>query len=93
MMLVDKIKALYPDLSDEDFASGAVRLQDDGDGKGPYIAEWDVPGKAKPDEKKLPDPGPVQGKVDPVQLLAQFLAANPDVLALVTSAQSEGKTK
>ncbi len=43
MNLFEKIKAIYPDLTEEDFlpVSGTILLQDDSDGKGPYIAKWE----------------------------------------------------
>ena len=42
MNLFEKIKAIYPDLTEEDFLpiSGTILLQDDSDGKGLYIAKW-----------------------------------------------------
>lgn len=40
MTLHEKILAIYPELSDFDFASGTIRLQNDSDGRGDYIAEW-----------------------------------------------------
>jgi hypothetical protein len=39
-MLYDKIKQLYPDLTDNDFFT-VIRLQNDSDGKGDYIAKWE----------------------------------------------------
>jgi hypothetical protein len=41
-MLYDKIKQLYPQLTDADFIpSGTITLQNDSDGKGDYIAKWE----------------------------------------------------
>ena len=42
MALYDQIKAIYPSLTDEDFAptTGTIMLQNDSDGKGDYIAKW-----------------------------------------------------
>jgi hypothetical protein len=52
--LFSKIKNLYPELKDSDFApSGSIALQDDSDGKGPYIAAWNHPTLAKPTDKQL----------------------------------------
>ena len=52
MTLYDKIKALYPQLTDADFGIvGTIRLQNDGDGD--YIAKWEHPTLAKPTEEQL----------------------------------------
>jgi hypothetical protein len=54
MTLPEKIKALYPELKDADFApAGTVRLQNDSDGKGDYIAAWEHPTLARPTEEQL----------------------------------------
>ena len=50
--LYDKIKALYPSLTDRDFTT-TIRLQNDSDGKGDYIAAWDHPTLARPTEEQL----------------------------------------
>ena len=52
MTLYDKIKALYPELTDRDFLT-TIRLQNDSDGKGDYIAAWDHPTLARPTEEQL----------------------------------------
>lgn len=41
-MIIDQIKAFYPDLTDDDFnpLKGTIVIQDDADGKGPYIVQW-----------------------------------------------------
>ena len=39
-MLYNKIKQLYPYLTDNDFFT-VIRLQHDSDGKGDYIAKWE----------------------------------------------------
>jgi len=39
-MLYDKIKKIYPQLTDNDFLT-VIRLQNDSDGKGDYIAKWE----------------------------------------------------
>ena len=51
-MLYDKIMALYPSLTQEDFLT-VIRLQNDSDGKGDYIASWNHPTLAKPTDEKL----------------------------------------
>ena len=52
MTLYDKIKALYPELTDSDFMA-TIRLQNDSDGKGDYIALWEHPTLARPTEQEL----------------------------------------
>ena len=52
MTLYDKIKALYPELTDSDFLT-VIRLQNDSDGKGDYIAAWDHPTLARPTDEQL----------------------------------------
>lgn len=39
-MLYDKIKLIYPQLTDNDFLT-VIILQNDSDGKGDYIAKWE----------------------------------------------------
>jgi len=53
MTIRDKLIALYPELATLDFASGVVTLQNDSDGKGDYIAEWNHPTLAKPTDAQL----------------------------------------
>jgi hypothetical protein len=52
MTLYDKIKALYPELTDRDFMT-VIRLQNDSDGKVDYIAAWDHPTLARPTLEQL----------------------------------------
>jgi hypothetical protein len=52
MNLYEKIMALYPELTDNDFLT-AITLQNDSDGKGDYIKEWNHPTLAKPTEEQL----------------------------------------
>lgn len=52
MTLYDKIKALYPELTDRDFMT-VIRLQNDSDGRGDYIAAWDHPTLPRPTDKQL----------------------------------------
>ena len=54
MTLYDKIIALYPQLTDVDFIT-TIRLQNDSDGKGDYIKEWNHPTLAKPTDEQLQD--------------------------------------
>ena len=51
-MLYDKIIALYPELTDNDFLT-VIRLQNDSDGKGDYIAKWEHPTLPRPTEEQL----------------------------------------
>ena len=39
-MLYEKIKQIYPQLTDADFIT-IITLQNDSDGKGDYIAKWE----------------------------------------------------
>lgn len=53
-MLYDKIKQIYPELTTEDFSPrGTIRLQNDSDGKGDYIAKWEHPTLARPTDEQL----------------------------------------
>lgn len=52
MTLYEKIKALYPSLEDRDFMD-TIRLQNDSDGKGDYIASWNHPTLARPTAEQL----------------------------------------
>jgi hypothetical protein len=51
-MLYDKIKKLYPELTDMDFLT-VIQLQNDSDGKGDYIASWNHPTLPKPTDEEL----------------------------------------
>ena len=51
-MLYDKIKTLYPELTDNDFLT-VITLQNDSDGKGDYIAKWEHPTLARPTDAQL----------------------------------------
>ena len=52
MTLYDKVMALYPELTTQDFLT-TIRLQNDSDGKGDYIAAWEHPTLAKPTVEQL----------------------------------------
>ena len=43
MTLPEKIKQIYPTLTDNDFVplTGTIYLKNDSDGKGDYIAKWE----------------------------------------------------
>ena len=51
-MLYEKIIALYPSLTIQDFLN-TIRLQNDSDGKGDYIAKWEHPTLARPTAEQL----------------------------------------
>ena len=51
-MLYNKIKSIYPQLEDNDFIT-TIRLQNDSDGKGDYIAKWEHPTLARPTDEQL----------------------------------------
>ena len=50
MTLVEKIKAVYSSLTDDDFATQII-VQNDGDSD--YIAAWNHPSLTKPTAKQL----------------------------------------
>ena len=52
MTLYDKIISLYPELTDVDFLTTII-LQNDSDGNGDYIKEWNHPTLARPTEEQL----------------------------------------
>lgn len=52
MTLYEKIIALYPDLQPQDFMT-VIRLQNDSDGKGDYIKEWNHPIYPEPTQEQL----------------------------------------
>ena len=55
MTLYEKITTLYPSLTDADFAptTGTIMLQNDSDGQGDYIKEWEHPTLSKPTDEEL----------------------------------------
>lgn len=54
MNLYEKIIALYPTLTQNDFMPiGTILLQNDSDGKGDYIAKWEHPTLPRPTEEQL----------------------------------------
>ena len=54
-MLYEKIIAIYPELTEQDFdfVFGTIHLQNDSDGKGDYIAKWEHPTLPRPTEEQL----------------------------------------
>jgi hypothetical protein len=55
MTLPEKIRAIYPELTDMDFSPGVgtIALQNDSDGCGDYIAKWEHPTLPRPTEEQL----------------------------------------
>jgi hypothetical protein len=53
--MFEKIKSMYPQLTDNDFhpLRGTITLQNDSDGKGDYIAKWEHPTLARPTAEQL----------------------------------------
>jgi len=52
MNLYEKIMALYPELTTQDFMT-VITLQNDSDGRGDYIAAWNHPTLPRPTEEQL----------------------------------------
>ncbi len=52
MTLYDKIMTLYPSLTTHDFMT-VIRLQNDSDGRGDYIREWNHPTLPRPTDEQL----------------------------------------
>ena len=52
MTLFDKLMALYPSLTQQDFMT-VIRLQNDSDGRGDYMASWEHPDFPKPTNEEL----------------------------------------
>ena len=52
MTLYEKIIALYPALTTEEFTT-VITLQNDSDGKGDYIVKWEHPTLPRPTEEQL----------------------------------------
>jgi len=53
MTLYEKLIALYPELANFDFSQPLIRLQNDSDGLGDYIAKWEHPTLARPTDEQL----------------------------------------
>lgn len=52
MILYEKIKSIYPQLTDRDFLT-VIFLQNDSDGKGDYIKSWNHPTLTQPTQAQL----------------------------------------
>ena len=54
MTLYEKITTLYPTLTDADFMpEGTIMLQNDSDGRGDYIREWNHATLTQPTQEQL----------------------------------------
>jgi len=55
MNLIQKILQIHNTLTADDFSpiGGTIMLQNDSDGKGDYIKEWNHPTLAKPTQEQL----------------------------------------
>lgn len=53
--MFEKIIKIYPQLTNDDFhpIRGTIRLQNDSDGRGDYIAKWEHPTLPKPTAEQL----------------------------------------
>jgi hypothetical protein len=52
--MFDKLIKIYPELTKEDFGvRGTILLQNDSDGRGDYIKEWNHPTYPMPTEEQL----------------------------------------
>ena len=51
-MLIDKIMALYPSLTQQDFLT-VITLQNDSNGAGDYIKAWNHPSLPQPTQEQL----------------------------------------
>ena len=52
MTLSEKLMAIYPSLTQQDFLT-VITLQNDSDGKGDYIKSWSHPTLAQPTQEQL----------------------------------------
>ena len=55
MNIIEKIKSIYPVLTQNDFdpIAGTIVLQNDSDGKGDYIKLWQHPTLVQPTQEQL----------------------------------------
>ena len=97
-MLVQKIIAIYPDLTKADFGKGGTILLRD-DGTGPYIARWAHPTHAQPTQEQLdavtgnPNAPSVPASITPRQCRLILMAKGllPQVEAMI--AQQDEATR
>ena len=56
MSIFEKIKNIYPSISDNDFIpsqTGTIKIENASDGKSDYIAKWEHPTLAQPTAEQL----------------------------------------
>jgi len=53
MTLLEKIKSIYPELTDEDFSFRTRTIFLSNEGEGDYIREWNHPTLARPTAEQL----------------------------------------
>jgi len=55
MTLPEKIKSIYPSITDDDFSglNATIHLRNDSDGRGDYIKEWNHPTFERPTDLAL----------------------------------------
>lgn len=53
MTLYEKVKAIYPELTLEDFNNRVIVLRDDSDSNDAYIDVWEHPTFARPTQEQL----------------------------------------
>jgi hypothetical protein len=56
MSIIEKIKLIYPSITEADFipsSTATIYLENALDGKGDYIAKWEHPTLAKPTDEEL----------------------------------------
>ena len=51
--LPEMIKALYPEITNEDFRNGTIILENHMDGRGDIIGAWDHPTLKRPTDEEL----------------------------------------
>ena len=52
MALSEKIKSIYPELTDSDFLKNVI-VMNNSDGNGDFIAEWNHPTLSQPTQEQL----------------------------------------
>ena len=53
MNLYEKIILIYPELKTYNFVDEKIKLQNDSDGRGDYIAKWEHPTLQRPTDEQL----------------------------------------
>jgi hypothetical protein len=86
MSLYIKIKNIYPDLVDADFAllTGAIELRNDADGRGDYIRSWEHPVYPEPTQEQLDAAPDVLPEPTPVPITEKLATLGIDINELKT---------